>query len=178
MKFNEFVRLNESTVIDLYNSTVDAFPKTTKRQNSIDMIKIIEMNFLPYLGMRTLFVKGLAKNIDNQKEYTTVALFKGIKYLTKESKNSIKLIASDEKKYILETIKSDVNEVVLRCTCPDFYWRFNYYNSIDKSLYGRKRSKYESKSNERIANVNESPGMCKHLIKLIKSLNDSKIMED
>lgn len=76
-------------------------------------------------------------------------MFKGIKYLTKESKNSIKLIASDEKKYILETIKSDVNEVVLRCSCPDFYWRFNYYNSIDKSLYGRKRSKYESKSNEK-----------------------------
>lgn len=61
MKFNEFVRLNESTVIDLYNSTVDAFPKTTKRQNSIDMIKIIEMNFLPYLGMRTLFVRSSKK---------------------------------------------------------------------------------------------------------------------
>ena len=177
MEFNEFVKLNESTVIDLYKSTVDAFPRTTRRQNSIDTIKIIEMNFLPYLGMRTLFVKGLAKNIDNQKEYATTALFKNVKYLTKENKKSIRLIASDEKRYIMEMINPELNEVLVRCDCPDFYWRFNYYNSLDKSLHGRKRKKYESRSNGRVANQNEAPGMCKHLIKMIKALSDSKIME-
>jgi hypothetical protein len=177
MDFSAFVKLEESTVIDLYKSTVNAFPKTTKRQNSIDLIKIIEMNFTPYLGVKTLFVKGLAKNIDNQKEYTTLAVFKGINYLAKETRNSVKLIASNEKKYILETIKPDVNEVLVRCDCPDFYWRFNYYNSIDKSLYGRKRRKYESSNSGIVANEKKAPGMCKHLIKMIKALNDSKIME-
>lgn len=178
MEFSKFLKIDESTAIDLYKSTVDAFPKTTKRQNSIDMIKIIEMNFIPYLGMNTLFVKGLAKNIDNQKEYNTTVLFKNIKYLRQESKNSIRLIASDDKKYILETINANSNEVLVRCDCPDFYWRFNYYNSLDKSLYGRKRKKYESKSNGRIANEKKAPGMCKHLIKMIKALSDSKIMEE
>ena len=178
MEFSKFLKIVESTAIDLYKSTVDAFPKTTKRQNSIDMIKIIEMNFIPYLGMNTLFVKGLAKNIDNQKEYNTTVLFKNIKYLQKENKNSIRLIASDDKKYFLETINANSNEVLVRCDCPDFYWRFNYYNSLDKSLYGRKRKKYESISNGRIANVKKAPGMCKHLIKMIKALSDSKIMEE
>ena len=178
MEFSKFLKIDESTAIDLYKSTVDAFPKTTKRQNSIDMIKIIEMNFIPYLGMNTLFVKGLAKNIDNQKEYNTTVLFKNIKYLQKENKNSIRLIASDDKKYFLETINANSNEVLVRCDCPDFYWRFNYYNSLDKSLYGRKRKKYESISNGRIANVKKAPGMCKHLIKMIKALSDSKIMEE
>lgn len=176
MDFHKFYNLNESTLLDLYQSTVDAFPKTTKRQHSIDMIKIIEMSYTPYIGMRTLFVKGMAKNIDNQKEYDSIILFKDVKYSNRKKENIAELIASDNQKYLIERIDPSVNEVLVRCSCPDFYWRFNYYNSLDKSLYGRKRKKYESKT-ARIANINEAEGMCKHLIKLVKAIRDSKLME-
>ena len=178
MNFNEFLNLNESTLLDLYKSTVDAFPKTTKRQNSIDMIKIIEMNYTPYIGMKTLFVKGMAKNIDNQKEYDSIILFKNINYAKAKNESIVELIASNNKKYYIERINPYLNEVVVRCSCPDFHWRFNYYNSLDKSLYGRKRKKYESRTNAMKANVNEAEGMCKHLIKLVKAIKDSKLMED
>jgi len=171
------MNLNELTSLELYNSTVNAFPRTTRRQNSIDMIKIIEMSFLPYLGMKTLFVKGLAKNIDNQKEYNTVLLFKNVKYPSRGSKDTIKLIASDNKTYIMEMINPSLNNVLVRCDCKDFYWRFNYYNSINGSLNGRKRGHYESKRNGIVANENKAPGFCKHLIKTIRALTDSNIME-
>ena len=69
MDFNKFVKLHESTLFDLYKSTVDAFPRTERRQHSVDTIKIIEMNFTPFLGMKTLLVRGLAKNTESQKEY-------------------------------------------------------------------------------------------------------------
>ena len=178
MDFSEFFRLDESTALELYNSTVEAFPRTTRRQNSIDMIKIIEMSYLPYLGMKTLFVKGLAKNIENQKEYKTVLLFKNVVYPKSEGKNTVKFIASDSKKYLVEALRVDNHDVLVRCDCPDFFWRFNYYNSLDGSLHGRKRKKYESKGTGRSANESKAPGLCKHLIKTIRAVADSKIMED
>lgn len=177
MDFIEFVKLDESTALELYKSTVEAFPRTTRRQNSIDMIKIIEMSYLPYLGMRTLFVKSLAKNIENQKEYKTVLLFKNVIYPESKNKKTVKFIASDRKKYMVETLNVNENDVLVRCDCPDFFWRFNYYNSLDGSLHGIKRRKYESKGTGRSANESKAPGLCKHLIKTIRAVVDSKIME-
>ena len=176
MDFEEFARLHESTVLDLYKSTVDAFPRTTRRQNSVDTVRIIEMLFTPFLGMKTLLVRGTAKNMENQKEYDTLVLIKGVRYLEKETARSVPLAASG-RRYILERTSAGSNEVLVRCSCPDFFWRFNHYNSEDASLYGRKRRRYESKGNGIVANPNEAPGMCKHLIKTVMALNDSKIME-
>jgi hypothetical protein len=178
MDFSKFVRLYESTALELYKSTVEAFPRTTRRQNSIDMIKIIEMSYLPYLGMRTLFVKGLAKNIENQREYKTILLFKNVVYSKSEGRNTVKFIGSDRKKYLIETLNADKHDVLVRCDCPDFFWRFNHYNSLDGSLHGRKRRKYESKKTGRSVNESKAPGLCKHLIKTIKAVTDSKIMEE
>jgi len=177
MNFYDFYNFNESTLNDLYKSTVDAFPKTTKRQYAIDTIKIVEMNYTPYIGMKTLFVKGMAKNIDNQKEYDSIILFKNVKYAQKKNENIVELIASNNQKYYVSKLSPAKNEVLVRCSCPDFFWRFNYYNSLDKSLYGRKRKQYESKTNARVANINEAEGMCKHLIKLVNAIKDSKLME-
>lgn len=177
MDLRKFVKLEESTLLDLYKSTVDAFPRTGKRQHSIDTIKIIEMNFTPFLGMRTLLVRGVAKNIDNQREYPTIVLFKGVKYRERESSGTVRLRARDGT-YLMESVSQSKNEVLLRCDCPDFYWRFNFHDHEDGSLYGRKRRKYESRGIGAKANPNQAQGMCKHLIKTVKALYDSKIMED
>lgn len=177
MGFHDFVKIEESTAIELYKSTVDAFPGTGKRQNSIDSIRIVEMGWIPFIGMKTLYVKGLAKNMENQNQYRASVLFKGVKYLESKTINSVELVASDANTYLLERIKPWSNEVLVRCECPDFHWRFNFYDHVDKSLYGRKRRKYDSKGVGRVANASKSEGMCKHLIKMIKAISDSKIME-
>lgn len=176
MDLHKFVKLEESTLLDLYKSTVEAFPRTGKRQHSIDTIKIIEMKFTPFLGMRTLLVRGLAKNIDNQREYSTLILFKGVKYREDQSARTVKLHVQGTT-YLLESVSQSKNEVLLRCGCPDFHWRFNHYDHEDGSLYGRKRRKYESKGTGAKANPKEAQGMCKHLMKTVKALYDSKIME-
>lgn len=177
MGFHDFVKIEESTAIELYKSTVEAFPGTGKRQNSTDMIRIAEMGWIPFVGMKTLYVKGLAKNMGNQNEYRASVLFKGVKYLKSKSGTSVELVASDMNKYLLERISLWSSEILVRCECPDFNWRFNFYDHVDKSLYGRKRRKYESKGIGRVANASKSEGMCKHLIKMIREIGDSKIME-
>ena len=177
MEFYNWLSLHESNLQGLYSNTVRAFPRTTKRQYAIDEIKIIDMSWLPYKGVRTLFVKGLAKNEENGKEYKPIILFKNVRYKDSNDRNNLAEIdATDGRKYFFEKL-SDQNDVVLRCNCNDFHWRWNYTDKLDKSLYGSVRKKYEAKEKPGSSNPLELPGMCKHLIKLAKSLNDANILE-
>jgi hypothetical protein len=168
--------LNESSVLDLYLNSIKAFPNTTKRQNSIDTIKITNLNWIPFVGVRTLFVKSLCQN--ESKEYNSILLFKDVKYYEKKEFKTIELIASNGKKYFLNRLSLSENEVLTRCECKDFHWRFKHFNSLDKSLYGRDRKKYEALYRPDTANPKEIPGMCKHLMKLVKILKETTIFVD
>lgn len=159
--------LNESTINDLYSFAVDAYPKTTLRQHAVDPIKITQLSIIPYKGMKTIYFKGLAQNEGRQ--YNPIILFKNVNY---NASNSIKLIADDGLTYHIRQL-SPADDVTLRCDCKDFFWRFNYYNFLDHSLYGKKRTKYEGSYP---ANPKELPGMCKHLMSLTRALTDSGIM--
>lgn len=161
---------NESSINDLYSSSVAAFPKTTLRQHAVDPIKITQLSIVPFKGMRTIYFKGLAQN--EGREYNTVILFKAVRY-DSQSPIAIRLAADDGSEYVLDKLSPATNEVNVRCNCPDFYWRFNYYDHLDNSLHGRKRAKYEG--NYRI-NPKEMPGMCKHLMSLSKALTESGIL--
>jgi len=163
------VYVNESTIPELYDSTVKAFPRTTMRQHATQPIVIKNLHWTPFQGMKTLFVKGLAQN--EGREYSPIILFKGVNYKA----GGVKLAANDGKEYEFAPISLDETDVVVRCSCPDFSWRFNFYNHLDKSLYGRKRTKYESKGLRTPANPLELPGMCKHCIKLVEVLRQSGI---
>jgi hypothetical protein len=163
---------NESTLKQLYNSAVKAFPQTTKRQHATNPIKIIHLEWTPFKGMKTLFVKGTAQNED--REYNTLVLFKKVNYLSEQTSDSIKLIDNIGLTYTLEKLSPIVNEVMVRCSCPDFKWRFKHWNYLDRSLYGVNGKKYEGKGGPP-ANPSELPGMCKHLIKTMIVLERSGI---
>jgi len=160
----------ESTINDLYNSAVAAFPKTTLRQHAVDPIKIAELSIVPFKGMKTIYFKGLAQN--ENRAYNPIILFKTVQY-DSQSPNAIRIAADDGSAYILDKLSPATNEVAVRCNCADFRWRFNYYDFLDHSLYGKKRTKYEG--NYRI-NPKEMPGMCKHLMSLTRALTDSGIL--
>ena len=167
MEFREFI--TESTLNSLYQSTVDAFPKTTRRQHSTDSVRIVELSWTPFVGVRTLFIRGRATN--EGREYYPVILFKDVNYAP--TNNRVNIVANDAKNYALERLKSSQNEVLLRCTCADFKYRFTHEDWADRSLYGSKQRRHESKG---IANPLGLPGMCKHLIKMVKSLDHAGLL--
>lgn len=72
------MQLQESSLQDLFQSAVDAFPGTTKRQYAIDPVVVKHLHWMPYVGMKTLFVRSLVES--NGKEYEPLLLFKGIRY--------------------------------------------------------------------------------------------------
>lgn len=162
--------LAESTLASLYDSAVAAFPHTRKRQHAVDPVKIEALQWTPFLGLKTLLVRGRAVNEGRQ--YKTLILFKGVEYL---AEGGVPLEVGDGRDYRVRPLSYGESEVLLRCDCPDFNWRFNYYNHLDSSLYGRKRRKYEGKGGEP-ANPREMPGQCKHLMKLSTALRDAGIL--
>ena len=162
----------ESSLEDLYQSAVEAFPHTTMRQHATDTIIITNLRWTPYLGMRTLFIKALAQN--EGREYSPIILFKKVNYNSDE----VKIIDSAGKEYSFGKLSLENTDVVLRCNCADFFYRFNYYDHLDKSLYGRKRRKYESKGVGPPANPLGLPGICKHLMKTAHVLREAGIFQE
>lgn len=168
--------LNESSYLDLYQSTVNAFPHTRKRQHVVDSIQIQEVNFTPYLGVKTLFVKAAALNEENGNIYKAMMLFKNVDYHPRKEREELVELAVNGKAYFFERLERDVNDILVRCNCPDFKWRFAHFDYEDRSLYGRNRRKYEAVMAPGSANPNQMPGMCKHLIKLSTAIQDIGIL--
>jgi len=158
----------ESSAEELYQSAVKAFPNTTMRQHATHPIVIRELRWTPFVGVKTLFIKGLAQN--EEREYGPCILFKGVNYQGK----AVKITASDGLQYNFDKLSLENTDVLVRCNCPDFFWRFNYYDHLDKSLYGTKRKKYESHGGPP-ANPMELPGMCKHIMKMTKVIAEAGI---
>jgi len=168
------MKIIETSISNLYKNTVEAFPKTTKRQFSTHTVVVERVDWVPFLGLRTLFIKSLIKN--EGKKYDCLMLFKNIVYKEEEGKKSVKIRMSTGKEYFVEQIDSEKNDVLVRCNCQDFYWRFVHYNKEDKSLYGRDRRKYEALARPNTANPMEMAGMCKHLIKMAKIIKETNLL--
>lgn len=166
--------LAESTNAELYDSTVKAFPRTRYRQHATDPIKIVRLEWVPYLGVKTLFISSLAQNLHKGTEYRPMILFKGVQY-GDPGAGMVEIVASDNQQYAFKKLKHDGEDVMVRCDCADFRWRFNYYDWVDRSLYGNKRKKYEGKGGPP-ANPSSMPGMCKHLIKLFSALDHAGVI--
>ena len=158
----------ESSAEDLYQSAVKAFPNTTKRQHSFQPIVIRELRWTPFVGVKTLFLKGLAES--SEREYGPVVLFKGVNY----DGNQVKITASDGIEYSFDKLSLENTDVLVRCQCGDFFWRGNYANYLDGSLQGPKRKKYESHGGPPV-NPTNAPMLCKHLMKMIKVIAEAGI---
>lgn len=165
MKFSQW--LAESTHADLYDSSVQAFPKTRFRQHVTDQIEISELEWTPYLGVKTLFISAQAHNKIKGTDYKPMIMFKGVNY--GRGTNTVEIVANDSKPYRFEQLELGHTELLVRCNCPDFQWRFNYYDWVDSSLFGNKRKKYEGEGAP--ANPAEMPGMCKHLMAMFENLS-------
>ena len=166
--------LVESSLSDLEQSAIEAFPTTSKRQFATQPIKITSIRWIPYVGMRTLYVRGMAQS--EGREYNPVILFTDVKYHPELSPGLVEIVATDGSQHILEKLSAADTDVRVSCNCPDFKWRFRYYNFVDHSLQGPKGKKYDAEGNRPPANPTESPGLCKHLMKFSSVLHQANLL--
>jgi hypothetical protein len=174
MPFREIVL--ESSLNDLYRGAVRAFPETTKRQHATDTIKLSDFRWTPFLGLRTLYVRGLAQN--EGREYNSAVVFKGVKYHPSDDARGLVALAAEGKRFLLEPLSLERNQVLVRCSCPDFHWRFQHFDYVDHSLQGPNRKPYEAKYRPGSANPMEQAGICKHVMAMMRDLRNSGLLEE
>jgi hypothetical protein len=111
-------------------------------------------------------------------KHTAVIVFYGVDFqdkVDKEHPHKVKVSVFSSKAMRLLSMK--LNDVKIRCDCKDFYFTWWYYTNKYNSLSGAPFKKYKRKTDyypER--NPKHVPGMCKHLITLIKYLIQIKIL--
>lgn len=164
----------EASLAELYNNTLAAFPKTQKRQHSVDEVRIENLQWVPFRGMRTLFVKGLARREGSKNE--CIMLFKGVKYHGRKDPGLVEIRASNGETVLLEPLSHESTDVLVRCTCKDFHWRMTHFNKMDGSLFGRDRKKYEALVRPGTSNPEELAGVCKHLMKMSRVLSKASLL--
>lgn len=164
----------EASLEELYANTVKAFPDTEKRQNSVDEVKIEHLEWVPFRGVRTLFVKGQARRDGSKNE--CIMLFKGVVYHEKDGPGLVEVGASNGETVYLEPLSYKSTDVLVRCTCKDFHWRMTHFNKMDGSLFGRDRKEYQAVSRPGTSNPMELAGLCKHLIKMSKVLSEASLL--
>ena len=167
----------ESSFTDLYTSTVNGFPETTRRQHATDTIKIEQLDWTPFLGVRTLFLRGLANNHGGGGgEYRPIILFRNVEYHDAPGEGLVEFTASNGNTYHIEPLSRN-HDILCRCGCMDFHYRFNWFDHLDHSLYGRVRAPYVRRTDWMPpANPQEVPGMCKHVLKLFYALEDAGLV--
>jgi len=159
----------ESTYDDLYQSAVDAFPLTKARQHATEPVQVGRFQLTPFVGLKTFLIRSVATNEDRQ--YRPTFLFKNVAYKDGPDRGLLKVRISVNEARFIEPLTTERHNVLVRCSCDDFYWRFQHWNSQDRSLYGRDRGPYESQGGPP-ANPKEMPGMCKHLMKMMEAMRE------
>lgn len=161
--------LDESSLSDLDRSAVATFPATQRRQHIVNTVRVTSYTMVP--GQNTLLIKANVRNTNNNSRYKSTIQFNDVQYSDEQDPNAVKITASDGHFYFLVPLDIQNTEVQVSCNCMDFYWRFAMWNSADNSLLGPKPDPYTRKTKNRPpANPRQTPGLCKHLMKLSDTL--------
>jgi hypothetical protein len=174
--------LEENTIVQLQQDTVRGFPGTKARQNSPDVIRIIQKSYVTFIGQGFLLIKSLADN--KGKKYNTEIMFEDVEYEDEDTPENITIFSTDKEYQHFQPIVLAQNNARVRCTCLDFFYRFAHNNYKADSLYGevppiyqRVLGPYGEPSKRPPVNPLRVPGLCKHLYALVTDLQREKIVK-
>lgn len=163
-----------STEQQLHQNVVSAFPSTTKRHNATGEVAIQNIQYIPYVGTKVLHIKSTATS--NGHQYQQVIQFNGVTFENEDTDTNVTVPTADGREQSMQPLELSRHNVKVRCTCLDFYYRFANYNSQDKSLVGKAPPVYVKKTDRPPVNPSRTPGVCKHLLKLVEELQKAGVV--
>ena len=169
--------LYEDSVNDLEKSTIAGFPNTKKRQNVTSAVAVGTIKFIPYEDSHSLEIHADVNSAGHH--YQSAMLFTDVQYEPNDSPEVVSFHGADNTEHHIYSVSAVLNNVQVRCTCLDFYFRFANQNYQSDSLLGSPPPPYRRKTDTRPpANPMDAVGMCKHVIKLADKLKDMRILVD
>lgn len=166
-------KLNETSTIHQLKSTVNVFFDTPRDEKS-RQVQVSNRIYIPYVDDSQLLVRANTKT--NQKTYMTSILFDDVKFVNENRKYAIPILTKNNKLFIMP-IKRRKSDVLVSCTCLDFYYMFSVWNHRNNSLYGDAPEPYIKKTNRPLRNPERVPGVCKHILRLSDVLIQERILK-
>lgn len=163
----------ETSTVGQLTSNTDVFFDAPRKQNA-SKVQLSNIQFIPAVADGVLIVKAETRSTD--KTYETSIQFDNVLYVDAGTQYSIPVETVNGTLHIMP-LRANRNDVKVRCTCLDFYWRFALYNAKDKSLIGKQPEPYVKKTDRPPVNPDQVPGVCKHIIKLADHLKLSKVLK-
>jgi len=148
-----------------------------RQQYYAGRVNAVDYKFLP--KEKQLYIQSQNISSDHSKLYRTQIVFEGIQ--SAESLDHIHKIPFSSKGHGIDFYLSELNvnsRIRTRCQCDDYYFMWSYWNSREKALLGPHKPYVRVPgSNRPPVNPDESPGLCKHLLVLIKKLMKDKLIK-
>ena len=158
--------LKEASFGSLLSDTKAGFPKTKKRHRIASRVRVNDVQFVVYAKNNKIKVTATCKSMEHGSlSYSQVIVIENVEFV----KSGTLITDTSGKQYSIKPVTH--KDIKVRCNCQDFLKRFSKFNDRDGSLVGVPDN-YIPKpgSNRPPANPNEVPGLCKHLIKVIREL--------
>ena len=167
-------QLNE-TSFNTLRRNIASIPAGDREQSSNE-VHLVKMELTPYQDSNSLQVESTTNHDGNQ--YVMQIMFEDVIYEDSDQGDNITFTGSDGEQHNILPIKLSKNNVKVKCTCLDFYWRFASFNSSDDSLIGKAPPPYTKTSNRQPVNPDRVPGVCKHLLTTADALKQSGVVTD
>lgn len=163
----------DSTMPELRSNIERTFPNTTKRQHVVGDVRVTKMVYTPFAANKILQVDASTQSVGGNNHQVA------IQFLNVDFTNGdVEVTAATGQKINIQQIAVTATNVKVRCDCLDFRFRFADWNFADNSLVGNPPPPYIRITTTRPpANPLETPGMCKHVIKVFDELRRQGIIQ-
>lgn len=143
--------------------------------NTAGAVKVLSMK--PLVGNATLTVN--AEAFGKKGKYPMTVTFYDVEFADEQTRD-YPLAVTPERgtRFYMPQLEEDGNPVQVRCQCPDFRFTWAEWDRKESALSGRNFPKYKRKTETRPPrNPAETPGLCKHLIKLTEKLKRDRVLK-
>jgi hypothetical protein len=144
-----------------------------ERKTRANTVKLDNLTFIPMASNNKLKV-GSNTTSNNGHDYWSSIVFDNVTYLEAEDPSAFSFTGSDNTEYFIEKLPKNAN-VKVNCSCLDFHYRFAVWDNKFRALDGNPPPPYIKKGNRPPVNPMQSPGLCKHLIKLMDDLRSQHL---
>lgn len=142
-----------------------------ERTEKSNKVKLDNITYIPMANSGNIKI-GSNTTSNNGHDYWSTLLFDNINYLSDEDPQDAQAFTftgTDNTEYKIQRVPRNAN-VKVNCSCLDFHYRFAVWDNKFKALDGTPPPPYVKTTNRPSVNPMQSPGLCKHLIKLMSDL--------
>lgn len=163
-----------STIPQLDMKARQAFPNTKKRQNDTGSVNILPgIHYAAKGDELTIDSRTTSSNSGNAHSQRIILYHAHIGH-----QGDPNMIPLGDTGAAVEPVPLTKDNARVSCDCMDFRFRFADNNDRDDSLAGEAPPAYQRVpgSNRPPANASGLPGMCKHLMKVVQTLKQHRIV--